>query len=45
MISIALMFADNRFGYVDTIRYGVGFLTATIYWLSDAPSAITNAFD
>lgn len=45
MISIALMFADNRFGYVDTIRYGVGFLTAPIYWLSDAPSAITNAFD
>jgi rod shape-determining protein MreC len=45
MISIALMFADNRFGYVDNIRYGFGFLTAPIYWLSDAPSAITNAFD
>ena len=45
MISIALMFADNRFGYVDNIRYGFGFLTVPIYWLSDAPSAITNAFD
>ena len=45
MISIALMFADNRFGYVDNIRYGIGFLTAPIYWLSDAPSVITNAFD
>ena len=45
MISIALMFADNRFGYVDGIRYGFGFLATPIYWLSDVPSVVTSAFD
>lgn len=45
MISIAFMFADNRFGYVDGIRYGLGFLSTPFYWLSDVPSVISSAFD
>ena len=39
------MFADNRFGYLSALRYGLGYAVAPIYWLADAPSRVSLLID
>lgn len=39
------MFADNRFGYLDRVRYGLGYATTPIYWVADIPTRVSLWFD
>ena len=35
------MMADNRFGYLDVMRYGLGYLTTPVYWVADIPTRVS----
>ena len=35
------MFADNRFGYLEMVRYGLGYATTPIYWVADIPTRVS----
>ena len=39
------MFADNRFGYLDKVRYGLGYGAAPIYWVADVPTRVSLWID
>ena len=45
MLSVCLMFADSRFHYLDRVRYGVGYLTTTVYWAADIPTRVALWID
>ncbi len=45
MLSVAVMFADSRFDYLDRVRYGVGFMTAPVFWVADIPARISYWID
>jgi rod shape-determining protein MreC len=34
------MFADNRFGYLGAVRYGLGYATTPVYWAADIPTRV-----
>jgi len=35
------MFADNRFGYLDQVRFVLGYVTTPIYWVADTPTRVS----
>ena len=39
------MTADNRFGYLDVMRYGLGYLTTPVYWVADIPTRVSFWID
>jgi rod shape-determining protein MreC len=39
------MFADNRFGYLEIVRFGLGYATTPIYWVSDIPTRVSLWID
>jgi len=39
------MFADNRFDYLEKVRYGLGFATTPIYWVADIPTRVSFWID
>jgi rod shape-determining protein MreC len=39
------MFADNRFDYLDKVRYSLGFVTTPVYWVADTPARISFWID
>ena len=39
------MFADSRFGYLDKVRYGLGYATTPIYWVADIPTRVSFWID
>lgn len=39
------MFADSRFGYLERVRYGLGYLTTPIYWVADTPARVSFWID
>ena len=39
------MFADSRFGYLDKVRFGLGYATTPIYWVADIPTRVSFWFD
>ncbi|MFT4862629.1 MAG: rod shape-determining protein MreC [Pseudohongiellaceae bacterium] len=39
------MFADSRFGYLERVRYGLGYATAPIFWVADIPARVSFWFD
>ncbi len=39
------MFADNRFEYLEKVRYAVGFATTPIYWVADIPTRVSFWID
>ena len=39
------MFADSRFGYLDQVRYGLGYATTPIYWIADIPTRVSFWID
>ena len=39
------MFADNRFGYLEMVRYGLGYATSPIYWVADIPTRVSFWID
>ena len=45
LLSVSIMFADNRFAYMDKARFGLGYITAPVYWLADTPARISFWID
>ena len=39
------MFADSRFGYLDKVRYALGYATTPIYWVADIPTRVSFWID
>ena len=39
------MMADNRFGYLDVMRYGLGYVTTPVYWVADIPTRVSFWID
>ena len=39
------IFADSRFGYLDKVRYGLGYATTPIYWIADIPTRVSFWID
>ncbi len=39
------MFADSRFGYLDRVRYGLGYVTTPIVWVADIPARVSFWID
>jgi len=39
------MVADNRFGYLDQLRFALGYVTTPIYWVADTPTRISFWID
>jgi len=39
------MFADHRFGYLERVRYGLGYVTTPVYWVADIPTRLSFWFD
>jgi len=39
------MFADNRFGYLDQVRFVLGYVTTPIYWVADTPTRVSFWID
>ncbi len=45
MLSICIMFADSRFGYLERVRFGLGYLTTPVYWVADTPARVSFWID
>ncbi|MEX0901787.1 MAG: rod shape-determining protein MreC [Pseudohongiellaceae bacterium] len=45
LLSVCIMFADNRFGYLDKVRYALGYITTPIYWVADTPARTSSWID
>jgi rod shape-determining protein MreC len=45
VLSVAVMFADSRFDYLDRVRYSLGFLIAPVYWVADIPVRVSYWID
>lgn len=45
VLSLAVMFADIRFDYLDRVRFALGFLTAPIFWVADTPARVSYWID
>lgn len=39
------MVADARFGYLERIRYGLGYATTPVYWVADIPTRVSFWID
>ena len=39
------MFADNRFGYLEKVRFGLGYATTPVYWVSGIPTRVSLWID
>jgi len=39
------MFADARFGYLERIRFGLGYVTSPVYWVADIPTRVSFWID
>ena len=39
------MFGDARFGYLERIRYGLGYVTTPVYWVADIPARVSFLID
>ena len=39
------MFADSRFGYLERMRFGLGYVTTPVYWVADIPTRISFWID
>ncbi|MEQ8954685.1 MAG: rod shape-determining protein MreC [Gammaproteobacteria bacterium] len=45
LLSVCIMFADSRFGYLDRVRYGLGYVTTPIVWVADIPARVSFWID
>ena len=39
------MVADNRFGYLGSLRYVLGYATSPVYWVADIPTRVSFLID
>jgi rod shape-determining protein MreC len=44
-LALSLMYADNRYEYLDRVRFSVAYLTTPVYWLADIPTRISFWID
>ncbi|MDG2251536.1 MAG: rod shape-determining protein MreC [Gammaproteobacteria bacterium] len=45
LLSVCIMFADSRFGYLERVRFGLGYATTPIYWVADIPTRVSFWID
>lgn len=45
LLSVSIMFADNRFDYLEKVRYALGFATTPVYWVADIPTRVSFWID
>ena len=45
LLSLCLMVADNRFGYLGSLRYVLGYATSPVYWVADIPARVSFLID
>ena len=45
LLSLCLMVADNRFGYLGSLRYVLGYATSPVYWVADIPTRVSFLID
>ncbi|HAJ75430.1 MAG TPA: rod shape-determining protein MreC [Gammaproteobacteria bacterium] len=45
LLSVCIMFADGRFGYLEKVRFGLGYVTTPVYWVADIPTRMSFWFD
>lgn len=45
VLSLAVIFADSRFDYLDRVRYSLGLLTAPVFWVADVPARLSYWVD
>ncbi|MDA1370212.1 MAG: rod shape-determining protein MreC [Proteobacteria bacterium] len=45
LLSVCIMFADSRFGYLDKVRFGLGYVTTPVYWVADIPTRVSFWID
>ena len=45
LLSVCIMFADHRFGYLEKVRYGLGYVTTPVYWVADIPAQVSIWID
>lgn len=45
VLSLAVIFADSRFDYLDRVRYSLGLLTAPVFWVADVPARVSYWVD
>ena len=39
------MVADNRFGYLDSVRFILSYTATPFYWVADMPARTSEFFD
>ena len=39
------MYTDNRYEYLDRVRFSVAYLTTPVYWLADIPTRVSFWID
>ncbi|HJN95783.1 MAG: rod shape-determining protein MreC [Gammaproteobacteria bacterium] len=45
LLSVCIMFADGRFGYLEKMRFGLGYATTPVYWIADIPTRMSFWID
>jgi len=44
-LAMSLMYTDNRYEYLDRVRFSVAYLTTPVYWLADIPTRVSFWID
>jgi rod shape-determining protein MreC len=44
-LALSLMYSDNRYEYLDRVRFSVAYLTTPVYWLADIPTRVSFWID
>ncbi len=45
VLSVAIMYVDNRFDYLDRVRYSLAYVISPLYWLADTPARVSYWID
>ena len=44
-LSVCIMVADSRFGYLEKVRFSLGYATTPIYWVAGIPTRVSFWID
>lgn len=44
-LSVAFMFVDSRYDFLDRLRFGLAYVVTPVYWLADTPTRISLWMD
>jgi len=45
VLSVAVMYADSRFDYLDRVRFGLAYVITPLYWVADTPARVSDWID